>query len=117
LYEYDAVSLQRDSELWDVYGGERVEKHPQLLATQIRWNPLPVLALCHFARQKQTVSPDAAGLAHSAMFMRLRRQLQLTENPQPDVGLKRRAHHIHDFLKNLSSDDSQCQQCSRSTSE
>jgi hypothetical protein len=40
----------------------RQDKFIKLLNTHTRWNPLPVLALCHFVCQSTRILPDATNL-------------------------------------------------------
>src|ERR1035437_7535405 len=74
----------------------RQDKFIKLLETQIRWNPLPLLALRHFARQSRWILPDTVGLAQTqcscalaanSNFLKTRNQLQhkAQRHPQPLV--------------------------------
>src|SRR5665647_1057352 len=62
----------------------RQDKFIKLLETQIRWNPLPLLALRHFSRQSRRILPEATGfprtqclcaLAADSDFRKTRNQL------------------------------------------
>ena len=62
----------------------RQDKFIKLLETQINWNPLPLLALRHFACQSRRILPEAAGfprtqclcaLAADSDFRKTRNQL------------------------------------------
>src|SRR5665647_1830557 len=46
----------------------RQDKFIKLLETQIRWNPLPLLALRHFARQSRRILPEAAGFHEPSVY-------------------------------------------------
>ena len=65
------------------------EKFIKLLKAQIRWNPLPVLALRHFVCQSRRILPDtvslaqtqcSCGLADNFHFRKTRNQLVVTSN-------------------------------------
>jgi hypothetical protein len=43
----------------------RQDKFVKLLKTQIRWNRLPMLVLCHFDCQSRRILPDMVGLAQT----------------------------------------------------
>ena len=64
----------------------RQDKFIKLRKAQTRWNPLPVLALRHFACQSRRILPDPAGLAKTQFscglpansdFQKTRNQLYL----------------------------------------